>query len=173
MTDFTDRFPPRRRAATGCGRRDSRPDGRDGRRARRRPRAATGFTLIELLLVLVILAILAAVVVPKFTGRSEQAKAAAAKTDVSNIEVAIDQFEVDAGRFPTTDEGLSALIAAPPNVKNWHGPYIKRGLPTDPWGNPYAYRYPGQYNANGYDLLSFGPDGNEGGNDDVVNWAQQ
>ena len=139
---------------------------------RRRPRLESAFTLIELLLVLVILAILAAVVVPKFTNRSEQARKAAAKTDIANLETTLDAFEVDAGRFPTTEEGLAALVQQPSNVKAWNGPYIKRGVPSDPWGHPYAYRFPGQYNANGYDLFSFGPDGNEGGGDDVDNWSQ-
>ncbi|WP_428937145.1 type II secretion system major pseudopilin GspG [Fontivita pretiosa] len=137
-----------------------------GKRARRR-----GFTLIELLLVLVILAVLASVVVPKFTARSEQARVTAAKTDIAQLETALDAFEVDNGRFPTTDEGLAALLQAPANVTNWRGPYIKRGLPKDPWGNPYVYVYPGTHNPNGYDLYSFGPDGREG-NDDITNWAQ-
>ena len=129
------------------------------------------FTLIELLLVLVILAVLAAVVVPKFTGRSEQAKLAAAKTDIANIDGALDLFEQDTGRYPSTDEGLRVLVDGG-SIQNWHGPYIKKGVPNDPWGNPYVYRYPGQHNANGADLFSMGPDGREG-NDDVVNWAQQ
>ena len=130
------------------------------------------FTLIELLLVLVILAVLAAVVVPKFTNRSEQARITAAKTDISSIETALDAFEVDNGRYPSTDERLDALVSAPANLTNWHGPYIKRGVPTDPWGNAYVYRYPGANNPNGFDLFSMGPDGREG-NDDVTNWTQQ
>jgi len=132
----------------------------------------TAFTLIELLLVLVILAVLAAVVVPKFTNRSEQARITAAKTDISSLETALDAFEVDCGRYPTTEEGVAALIQPPPSVQgNWHGPYIKRGLPSDPWGNPYVYRYPGTHNVNGYDLFSMGPDGREG-NDDIDNWSR-
>lgn len=130
-----------------------------------------GFTLIELLLVLVILAVLAAVVVPKFTNRSEQARTAAAQTDISVIEGAIDTFEVDCGRFPSNDEGIGALVQAPGNVSNWRGPYIKRGIPNDPWGNPYIYRYPGTVNSTSYDLFSTGPDGREG-NDDITNWQQ-
>ena len=132
----------------------------------------SAFSLIELLLVLVILAVLAAVIVPKFTNRSEQARITAAKTDISNLEVAIDSFEVDTGRFPTSEEGLSALLQQPAGVTEWHGPYFKRGMPTDPWGNPYQYRYPGTNNTNGYDLSSLGPDGREG-NDDITNWARQ
>jgi general secretion pathway protein G len=134
---------------------------------------ARGFTLVELLLVLVILAVLAAVVVPKFTKRSEQARIAAATTDVANISTALDVFETDTGRYPTSDEGLKALMEAPGNAKDWKGPYLKRPVVNDPWGNPYVYRAPGSHNASGYDLYSFGPDGQEGGNDDIDNWSQK
>ena len=128
------------------------------------------FTLIELLLVLVILGVLALVVVPKFAGRSEEARKTAARTDISMLEGQIDIFEQDCGRFPSNDEGLAALVAAPPNAPKWKGPYIKRGVPKDPWGNEYVYRYPGTHNANSYDLYSLGPDGREGG-DDIDNWT--
>ena len=131
-----------------------------------------GFTLIELLLVLVILTVLAAVVVPKFTNRSEQARLTAARTDISNIDVALDAYEIDVGRFPTTEEGLRALVEGTASARSWKGPYLKRGIPNDPWGNPYIYRCPGQHNPTGYDLQSFGPDGREG-TDDVDNWSQQ
>ena len=144
---------------------------RNRRAPRRRPGRAAGFTLIELLLVLVILAVLAAVVVPKFTGRSEQAKLAAAKTDVSMLDNALDLYEQDNGRYPSSDEGLAALVNRG-SATNWNGPYIKKGVPKDPWGNDYIYRAPGQHNSNGVDLFSMGPDGREG-NDDVTNWAQQ
>jgi general secretion pathway protein G len=132
-----------------------------------------GFTLVELLLVLVILAVLAAVVVPKFTKRSEQARTTAATTDISNLGTALDAFEIDTGRYPTSDEGLRALIEAPANAKDWKGPYLKRAVANDPWGNLYVYRAPGQNNASGYDLYSFGPDGQEGGGDDIDNWSQR
>ena len=143
---------------------------RVARRVRGRSRRA-GFTLIELLLVLVILAVLAAVVVPRFTGRSEQARIAAAKSDIAVIELQLDNFEIDAGRFPTTEEGLGALITPPQQVRDWKGPYFKKGMPIDPWGRPYVYRFPGQYNTTGVDVYSYGPDGNEGGGDDVGNWS--
>lgn len=134
--------------------------------------AHRGFTLIELLLVLVILAVLAAVVVPKFTNRSEQARNTAARTDIRALETALDSFEVDCGRFPSNDEGLAALIQPPPSVQaSWNGPYIKRGMPTDPWGNTYVYRFPGSQNAGGYDLFSLGADGRES-DDDIVNWTR-
>jgi len=144
--------------------------GRYGRGAGRQAGGRRAFTLIELLLVLVILAILAAVVVPKLTGRSEDAKKAAAKADIATIDGQLETFEIDAGRYPTNDEGLGALVNAPGNVKSWKGPYVKR-LPNDPWGNPYQYRYPGQYNKNGFDLFSMGPDQHEGGGDDIDNWS--
>ncbi len=131
-----------------------------------------GFTLIELLLVLVILTVLAAVVVPKFTNRSEQARVTAARTDIANLEVALDAYEIDVGRFPTTEDGLRSLVEQAPSARTWKGPYVKRGIPNDPWGNPYQYRYPGQRNLNGYDLHSYGPDGREG-TDDIDNWSQQ
>jgi len=134
---------------------------------------ARGFTLIELLLVLAILAVLAAMVVPKFTKRSQQAKNTAASVDIANIEVAMDAFEVDCGRYPTTEEGIRALVDQPSGLTNWMGPYVKRGMPKDPWGNLYVYRCPGQQNTDGYDLYSFGPDGQDGGGDDIDNWSER
>ena len=132
--------------------------------------ARRAFTLIELLLVLVILGVLAVVVVPKFAGRSEQARVTAAKTDISRLSLALDAFEIDIGRYPTTEEGLGALVAAPPNAPDWKQPYVA-SVPNDPWGNPYNYRYPGSNNPNGYDLSSLGPDGREGA-DDIGNWSR-
>ena len=131
------------------------------------------FTLIELLLVLVILTALAAVVVPKFTRRSEQARVTAARTDIANLEVALDAFEVDTGRYPTTDEGLAPLIEEPQDAKGWHGPYIKRGMPKDPWGRAYVYKQPGEHNTTSYDLYSMGPNGQDGGDDDIDNWSER
>lgn len=133
--------------------------------------AKSGFTLVELLLVLVILASLAVIVVPKLTGRSEQARVTAARADIANLETALDAFEIDNGRYPTTEEGIAALVEAPPDLDDWKGPYIKRGVPNDPWGNPYVYTCPGRYNTSGYDLYSMGPDGQEGGDDDIDNWS--
>ncbi|MCF7954277.1 MAG: type II secretion system major pseudopilin GspG [Phycisphaerae bacterium] len=138
----------------------------------RTKRDCNGFTLIELLLVLVILATLATVIVPKFTRRSEQAKTTAAKTDIANLELALDSFEIDISRFPTTSEGLRALVVKPSNADEWKEPYIKRGVPKDPWGNDYVYKQPGQYNKYGYDLYSAGPDGQFGGDDDIKNWTE-
>lgn len=127
------------------------------------------FTLVEMLLVLVILATLAAIVIPKFAGRSEQAKKTAAQSQISSIELALDSFEVDNGYYPKTGD-LDALISPPADAKNWHGPYLKKGVPPDPWGNAYTYDYPSKHNPNGYDLMSMGPDGQAGTDDDIDNW---
>jgi general secretion pathway protein G len=136
-----------------------------------RPR---GFTLIELMLVMVILATMAAIVLPKFTGRSKQAKITAAKTQISQLEVALDAFEIDLSRYPTTAEGLRGLVERPTSDADaWQQPYLKQDVPKDPWGNDYVYRYPGQYNEDGYDLYSFGPDGKLGGEDDIANWSER
>jgi len=139
----------------------------------RRPglRARAGFTLIELLLVMVILTVLAAIVVPKFVHRGEQARITAAHTQVSYLETAFDTFDVDAGRYPTTSEGLAALVQNPGNMQGWNGPYISREVPNDPWGHPYVYKCPGDHNTSTYDLYSYGPDGQDGGGDDIDNWS--
>jgi general secretion pathway protein G len=129
-----------------------------------------GFTLVEMLLVLVILAVLAAIVIPKFSGRSQQAKVTAAHSQISSIELALDAFEVDTGYYPTGNAGLNALVDEPSGAQNWKGPYLKKGIPLDPWGNPYVYNYPGKNNAKGYDIMSMGPDGRAGGDDDITNW---
>ncbi len=132
-----------------------------------------GFTLIELLLVLVILSVLAAVVVPKYVKRSEQARVTAARTQISYLETALDAFEIDTGRFPTSQEGLDALVTPPPGLEGWQSAYIKRGVPNDPWGHPYIYQYPGEHNSDGYDIHSFGADGQDGTADDIDNWSQR
>ena len=142
------------------------------RTSRKRVRRRAGFTLIELLLVLVILAALAAIVTPKFAKRSEQALKTSASTQISQFEVALDAFEIDVGRYPTTSEGLEALVKKPANAEGWQQAYLKRDVPLDPWGNEYIYRYPGQYNEDGYDLYSYGPDGKQGGGDDITNWSE-
>jgi general secretion pathway protein G len=134
-----------------------------------RNRSQRAFTLIELLLVLVILGILAAIVVPKFAGRTEQAREAAAKTQVANFSTALDAFEVDNGFYPKGKSGLNDLVAAPRDAQNWKGPYIK-DVPVDPWQKPYVYQSPGKHNPTSYDLMSMGPDGRENTEDDVTNW---
>jgi len=131
---------------------------------RRRRRA---FTLVEMLLVITIIGILAALVVPKMMGRSEQARQAAARADISSIKTALDAFEVDNGYYP---KNLLDLIQQPRDTRNWHGPYLDK-IPQDPWGNNYEYVYPGRHNASSYDLMSYGQDGKAGTEDDVANWT--
>jgi len=139
---------------------------------RRQGKRTVGFTLIELLLVLVILATLAAIVAPKFTKRSEQARITAARTQIAQFEVALDAFEIDVGRYPSTSDGLKALVEKPSDAEGWQQAYLKRDVPRDPWGKEYVYKQPGQYNKDGYDLYSLGPDGKQGGGDDIVNWTE-
>ncbi|MEX0653812.1 MAG: type II secretion system major pseudopilin GspG [Phycisphaeraceae bacterium] len=136
------------------------------RHGNRHDRRTTGFSMIELLLVLVILGILVGIVVTRFTGRGEQARVTAANADIRAVETALDAFEIDNGRFPTAQEGLDALVDRPSNMDSWQGPYLRRGVPSDPWGNAYIYEIPGRYNPESYDLYSEG-----GGDGELIgNW---
>ncbi len=134
-----------------------------------RPSRSRGFTLIELLLVLVILGILAAIVVPKFTGRTEQARITAAQTQIASFSTALDAFEVDNGYYPKGKNGLLDLVQQPRDALNWHGPYLK-DIPRDPWNNEYVYECPGRHNPSSYDLMSMGLDARAGTDDDITNW---
>ena len=131
-----------------------------------------GFTLIELLLVITIISVLGAVVVPRFFGRSQEARIVAAKqTIIGTFGISLDLFEQDTGRYPRSDEGLAALVNNP-QVSNWRGPYLKSSnVPLDPWGNEYKYSYPSELTGSEflYDIVSAGPDGVFGNNDDVTN----
>ena len=130
------------------------------------------FTLVELMLVVIIIGILVAMVVPRMAGRSEQAREGVAKADVDlNIATALKLYELDNGAFPTTDEGLNALLSAPSSTTNWRGPYLEK-KPLDPWGRPYQYKSPGTHRTHDYDLFSFGRDGVES-SDDVGNWEEE
>ena len=125
------------------------------------------FTLVEILLVVVIIGILAALVIPKIAGSGERARQTAARTDInSGIKSALGQYEVDNGFYP---KSMQDLLVQPGNAHNWHGPYLDK-IPVDPWGNPYIYYFPGKHIPGSYDLLSAGPDGKEGTDDDVVSW---
>ncbi len=143
---------------------------------KRRLREHSGFTLIELMLVVIIIGTLAAMIVPKFAGRSEEAKKAAAKADIdANIANALDMYELDNGAYPTTEEGLDALVKAPANAKHWReGGYLEKGtIPKDPWGNAYVYLCPGTHGD--YDVMSYGADGAPGGEGkykDITSWEE-
>ena len=135
----------------------------------RNPRRRQAFTLVELLLVLMILGILAAIVIPKFTGRTEQAREAAAKTQIATFRTALDAFEVDNGYYPKGKNGLLDLIQQPRDAQNWHGPYLSSdAIPRDPWGNDYLYECPGRHNPSAYDISSLGPPGD---NMIIANWT--
>ena len=142
---------------------------RIGLKGHRKSAIEKAFTLVEMLLVVMIIGILAALVIPKIVGRSEQARTTAAFADINGgIKAALGAYEVDNGFFP---KSLQDLLVQPSNAKNWHGPYLDK-TPVDPWGNPYIYYFPGKHNPGSYDLLSVGPDGKEGTDDDVVSWAK-
>jgi general secretion pathway protein G len=123
-----------------------------------------GFTLIELLLVMVIISILAAIVVPRFAGQGEKARIKAAIADMSNIKTQLQTFEIDNGRFPTTDEGIQALVTNPANLPNWSKGLDK--VPLDPWAHPYHYSSPGA-NGDDFELYSTGPSGQDGNADNI------
>ena len=131
-----------------------------------------GFTLIELMLVVVILGVLATMAVVKFGGRAKEAKIQTAKGEIAGAYgTALQLYEIDCGKYPSSEEGLTALKTS--SVKGWKGPYIKSKSFNDPWGNAYQYKCPGSHNTDDYDLYSFGPDGQEGGGDDITNWSDQ
>ena len=132
-------------------------------------RRSAGFTLVELLLVLVILGILAAIVIPKFSGRTESAQITAAHTQISTFGTALNAFEIDTGTFPRGQDGLQQLVVQPPDMPNWRGPYLVSNIPLDPWQHAYIYEYPGKLNPSGYDIISMGPDGQPGTADDIAN----
>jgi len=135
-------------------------------------RAERGMTLIEILVVLVLIGIVMGIVGGNFLGKGEKAKGDAAKIEINQIGQTLDLYKLEVGRYPTTQEGLQALITAPSGVSNWNGPYWKNGtIPKDPWGNEYKYASPGTKGA--YEILSYGADGKEGGdgpNKDITSW---
>ncbi len=133
-----------------------------------------GFSLVEILLVVIIIGTLSAMIIPRLTGRSDQARRAAAKADVEvNIATALKLYELDNGFFPSTDQNLAALLVKPsdpPTPENWNGPYLEK-KPIDPWGRPYQYDSPGTHRPHDYDLYSMGKNPSEDVvDDDVFNW---
>jgi general secretion pathway protein G len=130
-----------------------------------------GFTLLELLVVMVIIGLLAGIVAPQYFAQLGKSNAKIAKAQIESFGQALDQFRLDVGQYPTTEQGLAALRVAPQNLPRWQGPYLKRDVPNDPWGRAYQYRAPGQHGD--YDLSSLGLDGQPGGEGeaaDVVSW---
>ena len=129
-----------------------------------------GFTLLELLVVVVIIGLLAGLVAPRYFGQVGKSEVNVAKAQIDALEKALDQYRLDTGHYPSTELGLAALVERPANEPKWNGPYLRKGVPSDPWGRPYLYRTPGQ--RGDYDLVSYGKDGQPGGsgeNADITN----
>lgn len=130
-----------------------------------------GFTLLELLVVMVIIGLLAGYVGPKYFAQIGKSETKTAKAQIEALSRALDTYRLDVGHYPTTEQGLAALNRQPDSEAKWQGPYLAKGVPADPWGRPYQYRYPGEHGD--YDVWSLGSDGVAGGQDaesDVGNW---
>lgn len=132
---------------------------------------SNGFTLLELLVVMVIIGLLAGYVAPKYFSQIGKSQVKTAKAQIDSLEKALDQYRLDTGHYPTSAQGLAALFAKPEGEAKWDGPYLKKQVPTDPWDKAYIYKQPGEHGD--YDLLSYGNDGQPGGNGeaaDITNW---
>jgi general secretion pathway protein G len=141
---------------------------------RGRLRGEGGFTLIEILVVIAIIALIMSLVGPRVLNYLGESKVKAARIQIQSFGSALDLFNLDTGRYPTTGEGLAALVQSPGTLPAWNGPYLKGGVvPNDPWGKAYVYRSPGEHGP--YDIMSYGSDGQEGGTGtaaDIVSWAR-
>lgn len=132
-----------------------------------------GFTLLELLVVLVVLGLLVSIVGPKYFSQLGKSEAKAAQAQIASLGKALDLYRLELGHYPSTEQGLAALHAAPANEAKWQGPYLQKAPPPDPWGRPYVYKAPGDHGD--YDLSSLGKDGNAGGsgaNADITSWQE-
>lgn len=144
---------------------------RGTKRGARGARSA-GFTLLELLVVIVIIGLLAAYVGPKYFSQLGKSEVTVARAQIEAFEKSLDTYRLDVGRYPTTEEGLSALLTAPPTAAGkWNGPYLKKGVPADPWGHPYQYRAPGAKGE--YEIVSLGKDGQPGGTGEAADISSQ
>lgn len=141
------------------------------RRIPLRPRRSRGFTLLELLVVLVVLGLLAGIVGPKYFSQLGKSEVKVARAQIESLAKALDLYRLDVGHYPTSEQGLAALVAKPSDAAKWDGPYLQKGVPLDPWSREYLYRSPGENGE--YDLLSLGKDGQPGGdgeNAEIANW---
>jgi general secretion pathway protein G len=130
-----------------------------------------GFTLLELLVVMVIIGLLAGYVAPKYFSQVGKSEIKVVRAQMDALEKALDQYRLDIGRYPTTEQGLVALVRRPTSESKWSGPYLRKDVPLDPWGKPYQYKFPGERSE--YDLFSYGKDGQPGGSAegaDITNW---
>lgn len=130
-----------------------------------------GFTLLELLVVMVIIGLLAGFVGPKYFSQIGKSEVKVARAQIGALGKALDQYRLDTGHYPTTEQGLDSLVIRPPNEARWDGPYLQKNVPVDPWGKPYVFLMPGEHGE--YDLLSYGRDGAPGGEgdaDDITAW---
>jgi general secretion pathway protein G len=146
----------------------------DIKRIKKRASGEAGFTLVEILVVIAIIALIVSIVGPRVLNYLVESKVKAARIQIQSFSSALDLFNLDTGRYPTTAEGLAALVQSPGTIKAWNGPYLKGGaLPDDPWGKAYVYRSPGEHGP--YDIISYGSDGQEGGTGtaaDIDSWGR-
>lgn len=142
-----------------------------------RRRTEKGFSLIEIMAVLILIGLAASVVVPQYLRSVEKGKVKLARTQIATLKTVLNEYRLENGAYPSTEQGLAALYekpTVPPVPETWDGPYIEEPVQHDPWNHPYVYRCPGEHNKQGYDLLSYGADGVEGGTGpdaDIANWA--